>query len=136
MREPAQIKRIRNQFSIQLKIKELDKTLVAPSKSTDPAPTAFDVSRHTRFVLPFQEKEVDKYFLHFEKVATSLVWPKDVWMLLLQSVLVGKARDVYSTMSVEQSSQYDHVKRAVLKTYKLVPVAYRQNFRNCRKQEK
>ena len=27
----------------------------------------FDVIKHIRLVPPFQEKEVDKYFLHFEK---------------------------------------------------------------------
>ena len=27
----------------------------------------FDVTKHIRLVPPFQEKEVDKYFLHFEK---------------------------------------------------------------------
>ena len=87
-------------------------------------------------MLPFQEKEVDKYFLHFEKVATSLNWPKGVWMLLLQSVLVGKAREVYLAMSVEQSLQYDHVTKAVLKAYELVLEAYWQNFRKCKKQDK
>ena len=51
-------------------------------------------------------------------------------MLLLQSVLIGKAREVYSAMSIEQGSQYNHVKTAILKAYKLVPEAYRQNFRN------
>ena len=29
----------------------------------------FDVTKHIRLIPPFQEKEVDKYFLHFEKVA-------------------------------------------------------------------
>ena len=58
---------------------------------------------------------------------------KYVWILLLQSMLVGKIREVYSAMSIEQSLQYDHVKKAGLKAYKLVPEAYRQNFRNCRK---
>ena len=42
--------------------------------STVPRSSDFDVSKHVRvrFMLPFQETEVDKYFLHFEKVATSL----------------------------------------------------------------
>ena len=31
--------------------------------------THFDVTEHIRLIPPFQEKEVDKYFLHFEKVA-------------------------------------------------------------------
>ena len=68
---------------------------------------SFDASKHIQFVPQFQEKEVNKFFLHFEKVATSLAWPKEVWMMLLQSVLTGKAREVYSALSVEQSAQYD-----------------------------
>ena len=38
--------------------------------------SAFDPARNIRLVPPFQEKEVDKYFAHFEKVADSLNWPK------------------------------------------------------------
>ena len=34
--------------------------------------THFDVTKHIRLVPPFQEKEVDKYFFHFEKVAFCL----------------------------------------------------------------
>ena len=51
----------------------------------------FDVGKHIHFVPPFQETEVDKYFMHFENIAASLKWPKDVWTVLLQSVLIGKA---------------------------------------------
>ena len=51
--------------------------------------SVFDPARNIRLVPPFQEKEVDKYFAHFEKVADSLNWPKESWVLLLQSVLVG-----------------------------------------------
>ena len=36
---------------------------------------SFDVTTHIRLVHPFQEKEVDKYFMHFEKVAENLKWP-------------------------------------------------------------
>ena len=92
--------------------------------------SAFDPARNIRLVPPFQEKEVDKYFAHFEKVADSLNWPKESWVLLLQSVLVGKAQEIYGSLSVEQSSNYGHVKEAILKAYELVPEAYRQKFRN------
>ena len=57
-------------------------------------------------------------------------WPKESWVLLLQSVLVGKAQEIYGSLSVEQSSNYEHVKEAILKAYELVPEAYRQKFRN------
>ena len=79
---------------------------------------------------PFQEKEVDKYFAYFEKVADSLNWPKESWVLLLHSVLVGKAQEIYGYLSVEQSSNYENVKEAILRAYELVPEAYRQKFRN------
>ena len=92
--------------------------------------SAFDPARNIKLVPPFQEKEVDKYFAHFEKVADSLNWPKESWVLLLQSVLVGKAQEIYGSLSVEQSSNYEHVKEAILKAYELVPEAYRQKFRN------
>ena len=94
--------------------------------------SAFDPARNIRLVPPFQEKEVDKYFAHFEKVADtcSLNWPKESWVLLLQSVLVGKALEIYGSLSVEQSSNYEHVKETILKAYELVPEAYRQKFRN------
>ena len=86
--------------------------------------SAFDPARNIRLVPPFQEKEVDKYFAHFEKVADSLNWPKESW------VLVGKAQEIYGSLSIEQSSNYEHVKEAILKAYELVPEAYRQKFRN------
>ena len=94
----------------------------------------FDVTKHIRLVPPFQEKEVDKYFLHFEKVAENLKWPEEHWTLLLQSVVIGKAREIYTQLSLEQSSDYDKVKELILKAYELVPEAYRQKFRDCRKE--
>ena len=93
----------------------------------------FDVTKHIRLVPPFQEKEVDKYFLHFEKVAENLNWPKEHWTLLLQSVLIGKAREIYTQLGVEQSHHYETIKELILKGYELVPEAYRQKFRNCKK---
>ena len=120
----SQLKLREKELSVQLKMKELEKA-ATPVKSPE-VPITFDVSKHIRFVPQFHEKEVDKYFLHFEKVATSLAWPKEVWMVLLQSVLTGKAREVYSALTVEQSAQYDHVKQVVLKAYELVPAEFQE----------
>lgn len=33
---------------------------------------AFDVSKHVNLVPPFVENNVEKYFIHFEKVVTTL----------------------------------------------------------------
>ena len=74
--------------------------------------SAFDPARNIRLVLPFQEMEVDKYLAHFEKVADSLNWTKDSWVLLLQSVLIGKPQEIYGSLSVEQSSNLQTCKRS------------------------
>ena len=80
-------------------------------------------------VPPFRESEVDSYFSAFERIAATLNWPKDVWTLLLQCKLVGKAQEVCAALTVEQSLNYDIVKASVLRAYELVPEAYRQKFR-------
>ena len=95
------------------------------------------MSKHIRLVPPFLDTEADKYFLHFEKIASSLEWLKVeiasslewlkvVWTLLLQSALLGKAREVYSALSVDQRSDYNVVKTTILKAYELVPEAHRK----------
>ena len=66
----------------------------------------FDVTKHVKMVPPFQERELDKYFLHFKKVAKNCGWPKEHWTMLLQSVLIGKAREIFSQISVEDSGDY------------------------------
>ena len=113
----------------QLELKALERANQTPSHTS-----SFDVSRNIRLVPPFQEKDVDKYFLHFEKVAENLKWPREHWTLLLQTVLLGKAREIYTQLSIEQCSNYDTVKDYILKGYELVPEAYRQKFRNCKKE--
>ncbi|XP_052471859.1 uncharacterized protein LOC128028630 isoform X2 [Carassius gibelio] len=84
-------------------------------------------------VPPFCEKDVEKYFCHFERVAASLKWPENVWSLLLQCVITGKAQEVYASLSIEDSADYTIVKAAILKAYELVPEAYRQRFRQYTK---
>ena len=125
----------KEKLHFELKMKELE--LEGKSKSK-PLPLdsgkSFDVTKHIRLVPPFQEKEVDKYFLHFEKVAENLKWPREHWTLLLQCVVIGKAREIYTQLSLEQSSDYDKVKELILKAYELVPEAYRQKFGDCRKE--
>ena len=132
MLKEIELEKERMHYDIKMKELELSSKSMPPV-SFDPS-KVFDVTKHIRLVPPFQEKEVDKYFLHFEKVAENLKWPKEHWTLLLQSVVIGKAREIYTQLPLDQSSDYDTVKNLILKAYELVPEAYRQKFRNCRKE--
>lgn len=115
----------------ELSLKELEIKTTALTPRSDTAP--FDVGRHIKLVPPFSEKDVERYFSHFERVATTSKWPRTMWTLLLQSILVGRAQEANSALSLEKSANYDEVKTAILKAYELVPEAYHQRFRSCTK---
>ena len=66
-----------------LRMKELEMQTMTVKRQPLDSGAHFDVTKHIRLVRPFQEKEVDKYFLHVEKVAENLKWPKEHWTLLL-----------------------------------------------------
>ncbi len=99
------------------------------------APTHFDVAKNIAIVPPFREKEVEAYFQAFERIASALKWPTEVWALMLQCKLTGKAQEVCASLSLEESVQYDAVKIAILRAYELVPEHYRQRFRTTKKSE-
>ena len=61
-----------------------------------------------------------------------LKWSQENWTLLLQSVKIGKAREIQ--LSLGQSSDYEKIKELTLEAYELVPNAHRQNFRAYRKE--
>ena len=129
-REKREEREKEREFQLRMREIEMQERANQPKQKIE---YNFDVTKHMRLVPPFQEKEVDKYFLHFEKVAENLNWPKEHWTLLLQSVLIGKAREIYTQLGVEQSHHYETVKELILKSYELVPEAYRRKFRNCKK---
>ena len=99
-----QIEREKLKFDTELRMKELEMQNMTVKRQPLESGVHFDITKHIRLVPPFQEKEVDKYFLHFEKVAENLKWPKEHWTLLLQSVIIGKAREIYTQLTVQQSS--------------------------------
>lgn len=87
------------------------------------------VSNNIHLVPDFCESSVHSFFSVFERLATALQWPQDVWGVMLLCRLTGKAQEACSGLSRQDGLVYGKVKRAVLKAYELVPEAYRQHFR-------
>ncbi len=52
------------------------------------------IARSMSMVPKFDEREFEKYFLMFEKVAESMEWPRDMYCLFLQKCGNRKAKDV------------------------------------------
>ena len=115
----------------ETRLREVDLAIRGRKESHD----SFEVTKQARLVPKFEEANVDGYFAHFERTALNLGWPKECWSMLLQTVLTGKAQRAYATLPTENCTDYDLVKAAVLKSFELVPEAYRQKFRTQRKTE-
>ena len=96
-------------------------------------PNTFHVKEAIRFVPTFSEKDPEHFFMHFERAACLHGWPRDKWILLIDSAFVGRAQEVVATLDAQQFIDYDALKTAVLNAYEKVPESYRQEFRNCRK---
>ena len=60
--------------AVHVELKELEAKVDRSIRRATEAGTMvpFDVNKHIKFVPDFRENEVDKYFLHFEKVAKIL----------------------------------------------------------------
>ena len=115
----------------ETRLREVDLAIRGRKESHE----SFEVTKQARLVPKFEEANVDGYFAHFERTALNLGWPKECWSMLLQTVLTGKAQRAYATLPTENCADYDLVKAAVLKSFELVPEAYRQKFRTQRKTE-
>ena len=115
----------------ETRLREVDLAIRGRKESHD----SFEVTKQARLVPKFEEANVDGYFAHFERTALNLGWPKECWSMLLQTVLTGKAQRAYATLPTENCADYDLGKAAVLKSFELVPEAYRQKFRTQRKTE-
>ena len=96
----------------------------------------FDLVGNLKLVPKFNEKDPETFFSLFERVADARGWPGADRTVMLQCVLTGKAQEAYSALSVTDSVNYKSVKEAVLKVYEMVPEAYRQRFREGRKEDK
>ncbi|KAJ8023218.1 hypothetical protein HOLleu_35552 [Holothuria leucospilota] len=133
-KEEREMQREKEAREHEFRLKQLELGVI---KASDPKigldTGVFDVSKHVKVVPKFQEDNVEKFFNHFEKLGEQLKWPRNKWSILIQSNFTGKAQEVYSALSIEDSMDYDKVKKAILQAYELVPEAYRQKFRKYRK---
>lgn len=81
----------------------------------------FDIVGNLRMIPKFDENDVERFFLLFERVADNQNWPKEKLTLMLHCFFDCRAKDAYSSLSVE--------------AYELGREVYRQKFRTCKKAE-
>ena len=83
---------------------------------------------------PFDDTkdDVDAYLQRYERYAVSQEWPKPDWAINLSALLKGKALDVYSRLDSKEANDYQVLKTALLKRYRLTEDGFRLRFRSAR----
>ena len=71
--QQERLEREKMQSQLEFEMRKLELQVKLGSDPSDEKSSAkFDVTKHIKFVPPFQQADVDNYFLHFEKVARNL----------------------------------------------------------------
>ena len=90
--------------------------------------TPFDLAKNSKLVPAFTDYDPEDYFKTFEETAVHLNWPMDQWVWLLRPKLTGKAAKV--CRHLENTTDYQSVKRAILDAFSISAEGYRQSFRS------
>ncbi|XP_068249716.1 uncharacterized protein [Palaemon carinicauda] len=88
----------------------------------------FDLAKNIKLVPTFSDYDPEDYFKTFEETALHLDWPRDQWVWLLRPKLTGKAAKV--CRHLENTTDYQNVKQAILDAFSISVEGYRQTFRN------
>ena len=82
----------------------------------------------------FDEKidDLDAYLYRFDGYATIQGWPKERWASNLSALPKGNALQVFHRMSLDDSSDYELLKVALLNRYRLTDADFRNKFRQAK----
>ena len=92
----------------------------------------FNLTKALPMVPKFDAAQVEAFFEIFERLAAQRKWPYESWVTLIAPNLTGEAQKAYVNLEQPDGEDYAAVKAAILRTYELVPEAYRQRFRDIK----
>ncbi|MGW8288995.1 MAG: hypothetical protein ACWGNP_01865, partial [Candidatus Bathyarchaeia archaeon] len=85
--------------------------------------------------MPFFDEEkdfMDSYLNRFERFAESQNWNRNDWATYISALLKGRALDVYARLPPDQATNYDSLKEALLKRYRLSAEGFKSRFRTSK----
>lgn len=125
----------------ELRLKEMEHEKLMCDKRSDQSDNTstqnkpLNLGKAIDFVPKFEESEPEEFFQLFERTANQLNWPNDQWIFLAQTALVGRAKEVYSSLS-DDNLTYDHFKKTILDIYDVIPDTHRLKFRHTNRGDK
>ncbi|MPC67627.1 hypothetical protein E2C01_061804 [Portunus trituberculatus] len=91
-----------------------------------------DVTVHPTLPVYQEGEDVATYLTRFERVALLLQLEPSTYAVRLGCLLMGKAADLYVSLSPETTNDYDALKKSLLTGFKKTAVGYRLDFRNAK----
>ena len=79
---------------------------------------------------------IDSYLRCFERYTVLQGWPQTEWAIYLSALLKGKALEVYSRLTEEDSQCYTKLKAALLRKYQLTVEGFRKQFYSARREKR
>ena len=112
--------------TLQLKEKELEHNMAVFGPKT-PKDNKLPEGKFRKLL---DNEDIDTYLRAFEHLAHSNKWPKESWCQRLAPELTGKAFEVYANLSLDEATDYETLKKAILLKYEVNAETYRAKFRN------
>ena len=131
-----ELEREEKRMAFEREQKELDRELEREKlkfSATQASYTTYNRRSASSLMPEFKERNVELFFEQFEKTAHVNKWPVDDWVNLIQSKLSGKAVEIYSSLPIEDLTDYTLVKQKVLDAYFVTSEKLRQIFRASNK---
>ena len=79
--------------------------------------------------------DIEAFLTTFERLMTVYGLPEDRWAIKLAPQLPGRALEAYAALSSTAASNYEEVKKAILRRYDISEETYRQRFRSTRRKD-
>ena len=80
-----------------------------------------------------EDDDIEAYLTTFERLTNAYEVKRERWAFKLAPQLAGKAQRAYAAMGTEDASDYDKLKKAILRRYDINEESYRQRFRSATK---
>ena len=79
-----------------------------------------------------RKDNLDNYLLRLKRYATIAGSKRDTWAVLLSSLFISKALDIYSGLSSDDVRDYDKLRKALLQRYDFTAQGYCDRFKNAK----
>ena len=131
-REEASAKR-EEEMKHQMEL--LTRLVEGVNKQGDAALRSIEKDREVKVTKLTEADDIEAYLTTFERLMKAYEVPRNRWSYKLAPQLVGKAQQAYAAMSADESADYEHVKKAILRRYDINEESYRQRFRGAKRKE-